>query len=44
MAVIPENKKDHFETQTKKINEPTIKIGEIINGKNIKFEGSLNID
>ncbi len=44
MAVIPANKKDHFETQTKKINEPTIKIGEIIDGKNIKFEGSLNID
>ena len=34
----------NFETQTKKINEPTIKIGEIIDGKNIKFEGSLNID
>ena len=44
IAIIPMNKSKDFEIQCKKINEDVIKIGEIINGNNLEFEGSLNID
>ncbi len=43
IAIIPANRKTDFEIQSKKINEEVIKIGEIINGNQIEFEGSLNI-
>ena len=46
---LPEVKADsqtvlQYVVQRKKINEEVIKIGEIINGKQIEFEGSLSID
>ncbi len=44
IAIIPANRRRDFEVQSKKINEEVIKIGEIINGNQIEFEGSLNID
>ena len=44
IAIIPKNRRREFEVQSKKINEEVLKIGEIINGKKIEFEGSLNID
>ena len=44
IAVIPKNRSKDFEVHTKKIKEQVIKIGEIINGSNIEFEGNLNID
>ncbi len=44
IAIIPANKRRNFEVQSKKINEEVIKIGEIINGNQMMFEGSLNID
>ena len=44
IAIIPANRRRDFEVRSKKINEEVIKIGEIINGNQIEFEGSLNID
>ena len=44
IAIIPRNKSRDFEMQSKKINEQVIRIGEIIHGTQLKFEGSLNID
>ena len=44
IAVIPKHKSGEFELQSEKINERVIRIGEIIQGNQIKFEGSLNID
>lgn len=44
IAIVPANKSDEFEIQSKKINEPTVKIGEIIQGNQLEFKGSLNID
>ncbi len=44
IAIIPENRRRDFEVRSKKINEEVLKIGEIINGNKIEFEGSLNID
>ena len=44
IAIIPRDKSKGFETQSEKINEPVIRIGEIINGDRLKLEGSLNID
>ena len=44
IAIIPENRRREFEARSKKINEEVFKIGEIINGKQIEFEGILNID
>ncbi len=44
IAIIPANRRRDFEVRSKKINEEVVKIGEIINGNQIEFEGSLNID
>ena len=44
IAVVPINRRREFEIQSKKINEPVVKIGEIIQGNQLEFEGSLNID
>ena len=44
IAIIPATRRRDFEIQSEKINEEVIKIGEIINGNQIEFEGSLNID
>ena len=44
IAIIPRNKSEQFELQSKKINEQVVRIGEIIQGNELKFEGSLNID
>ncbi len=44
IAIIPRNRRRDFEVRSKKINEEVFIIGEIINGKQIEFEGILNID
>ena len=44
VAIVPANKCKNFEIQSKKINEQVIKIGEIVLGNQIEFEGSLNLD
>ena len=44
IAIIPKHKSEDFEFQSEKINEQVVRIGEIITGKQLKFEGSLNID
>ena len=44
IAVVPINKSREFEIQSKKINEPVVKIGEIIQGNQLEFKGNLNID
>ena len=44
IAIIPMKKSEEFEIQSKKINEPIVKIGEIIQGNQLEFKGSLNID
>ena len=44
IAIIPADRKRDFEVRSKKIHEKVIEIGEIINGNQIEFEGSLNID
>ena len=44
IAVVPANRRRDFEVQSKKINEPVIENREIINGNQIEFKGSLNID
>ncbi len=44
IAIIPANRRRDFEARSKKINEEVIKIGKIIYGNQIEFEGSLNID
>ena len=44
IAVVPVNKSREFEIQSKKINEPVVKIGEIIQGNQLEFKGNLNID
>ena len=44
IAIIPANRKTVFEIQSRKIDEEVIEIGEIIDGNQIEFEGSLNID
>ena len=44
IAIVPTNRSDEFEIQSKKINEPIVKIGEIIHGNQLEFKGSLNID
>ena len=44
IAIVPKNKSKDFEIQSKKINEQVVRIGEIIHGNELKYEGSLNID
>ena len=44
IAIIPRHKSEHFELQSEKINEQVVRIGEIIQGNELKFKGSLNID
>ena len=44
IAVVPINKSREFEIQSKKINEPVVKIGEIIQGNQLELKGNLNID
>ena len=44
IAIVSTNKSEEFEIQCKKINEPIVKIGEIIEGNQLEFKGSLNID
>ena len=44
IAIVPMSKRKNFEVQSLKINEQVIKIGEIIRGNQIEFEGTLNID
>ena len=44
MAIVPTNMSEELEIHSKKINEPVVKIGEIIQGTQLEFEGSLNID
>ena len=44
IAVVPVNRSREFEIQSKKINEPVVKIGEIIQGNQLEFKGNLNID
>ena len=44
IAVVPINKSKEFEAQSKKINEPVVKIGEIIRGNELEIIGTLNID
>ena len=44
IAIVPTNKCKNFEIQSKKINERVIKIGEIVLGNQIEFDGSLNLD
>jgi len=44
IAIIPENRSEEFEIQSKKINEPVVKIGEIIRGNELEIIGTLNID
>ena len=44
IAIVPTNKREDFEIHSKKINEPIVKIGEIIQGNQLEFKGSLNID
>ena len=44
IAIIPANKKIAFESYSKQITEPVMKIGEIVKGTKIEFQGSLNID
>ena len=44
IAVVPLNKSREFEIQSKKINEPVVKIGKIIQGNQLEFKGNLNID
>ena len=44
IAIVPTNKSEEFEIQSKKIKEPIVKIGEIIQGKQLELKGSLNID
>ena len=39
IAIIPENRRGDFEVRSKEINEEVLKIGEIINGNQIEFEG-----
>jgi phosphoribosylformylglycinamidine cyclo-ligase len=43
-AIVPTNMSEELEIHSKKINEPVVKIGEIIQGTQLEFEGSLNID
>ncbi len=40
IAIVPANKCKNFEIQSKKINEQVIKIGEIVLGNQIEFDGS----
>ena len=44
IAIIPKQRSKDFETQSEKINEQVVRIGEIIDGHRLKLEGSLNID
>ena len=44
IAIIPKQRSKDFETQSRKINEQVVRIGEIIDGDRLKLEGSLNID
>ena len=44
IAIVPLNKCREFEIHCKKINEPVVKIGEMIHGNKLEFEGTLNID
>ena len=44
IAIVPTNKSKEFKIQCKKISEPIVKIGEIIQGNQLEFKGSLNID
>ena len=44
IAVVPIKKSEEFEVQSKKINEPVVKIGEIIRGNELEIIGTLNID
>ena len=44
IAIVPANKCKNFEIQSKTINEQVIKIGEIVLGNQIEFDGSLNLD
>ena len=44
IAIVPTNKSREFEIQSKKINEPAVKIGEVIQGNQLEFRGNLNID
>ena len=44
IAVVPINKSQEFEIQSKKINEPVVRIGKIIRGNELEIIGTLNID
>ena len=44
IAIVPKNRRQEFEIQSKKLEEPVVKIGEIIQGNQLEFEGNLNID
>ena len=44
IAIASRKKSEELEIQCKKINEPIVKIGEIIQGTQLEFKGSLNID
>ena len=44
IAIVPINRRKEFEIQSKRINERVIKIGEVINGNQLEFEGGLNIE
>ena len=44
IAVVPINKSEDFEVQSKKINEPVVRIGKIIRGNELEIIGTLNID
>ena len=44
IAVVPINKSREFEIQSKKINEPVVRIGKIIRGNELEIIGTLNID
>ena len=44
IAIVPINRRKEFEIQSERINERVIKIGEVINGNQLEFEGGLNIE
>ncbi len=44
IAIVPINKYEEFEIQSEKINEPVVKIGEVVHGYQLKTKGKLNIE
>ena len=44
IAIVPLKASEEFEIHSKKINEPIVKIGEIIQGNQLECKGTLNID